>query len=58
MEEIERRWKWGPIAVMRHELGRSLTFWRIAAWVALAGFPVVLLWDRGRKHPKSNRRHE
>ena len=38
-----KRWIWGPIGVFRHELFRTLTYGRIAAWSAMALFPPSLI---------------
>lgn len=44
IEVKDRNWYWGPLGVIRHEIGRSLTFWRVCVWFALTCFPVGLLW--------------
>ena len=49
----QRLWLWGPIGVFRHELIRSLTFGRIATWLAMSMFPPTLIgvatWQMGSR---------
>jgi hypothetical protein len=46
-------WIWGPIAVLKHELYRTLTFGRIFTWLAMALFPPTLIgiasWQAGSR---------